>query len=169
MSQISQVAPPLERSSCVLAWISLRMRNRRGESGPLEAELADVNRAAKRLGKKEAARYSAYARVWLIEGVRLNPILTIYVSADCKRKPAVAYLRRIDRQPRWALKSEAELTIRGDVLSRWHPPARIACGSRQSRRQPSAESSNELCGSGALLLGPHSKTAKALRQRHRSC
>ena len=67
----------------------------------LTAELADVHRAAKRLRKREATRRSASARVWLVEGVKLNIVLTIYVLADCRHEPAVSYLRRMGRQHRW--------------------------------------------------------------------
>ena len=67
----------------------------------LTAELADVHRAAKRLRKREATRRSASARVWLVEGVKLSIVLTIYVLADCRHEPAVSYLRRMGRQHRW--------------------------------------------------------------------
>ena len=77
----------------------------------LKAELAEVNLAAKRLRAMEATRLSASSRVWLIEGAKLEILLTIYVLADCRHEPAVSYLRRIGRQHRWPQKSDTELTV----------------------------------------------------------
>ena len=77
----------------------------------LKAELAQVHLAAKRLRAMEATRLSASSRVWLIEGIRLEILLTIYVLADCRHEPAVSYLRRIGRQHRWPQKSDTELTV----------------------------------------------------------
>ena len=77
----------------------------------LTAELADVHRAAKRLRKREATRRSASARVWLVEGVKLNIVLAISVLADCRHEPAVSYLRRMGRQHRWPQKSDTELIV----------------------------------------------------------
>ena len=77
----------------------------------LTAELADVHRAAKRVRKKEATQRSASARVWLVEGVKLNIVLAINVLADCRREPAVSYFRRMRRQHRWPQKSDTELIV----------------------------------------------------------
>ena len=77
----------------------------------LKAEFADVHRSAKRLRKRKATRRSASARVWLVEGVKLSIVLTIYVLADCRHAPAVSYLRRMGRQHRWPQTSDAELTV----------------------------------------------------------
>ena len=77
----------------------------------LKAELADVRRAAKRLKEKESAQRSASDRAWLIDGVKLILILTIFVLVDCRHEPAVSYLRRLGRQHRWPSKSDTELTV----------------------------------------------------------
>ena len=77
----------------------------------LTAELADVHRAAKRVRKREATRRSASARVWLVEGVKLNIVLAIYVLADCRHEPAVSYFRRMGRQHRWLQNSDTELIV----------------------------------------------------------
>ena len=83
----------------------------KGRKRVLEAELAEVHRAAKRLRALEATRLSALSRVWLIEGTKLKVLLTIYVLADCRHEPAVSYLRRIGRQHRWPQKSDTELIV----------------------------------------------------------
>ena len=49
--------------------------------------------------------------MWLVEGVKLNIVLAIYVLADCRHEPAVSYLRRMGRQHRWPQKSDTELTV----------------------------------------------------------
>ena len=77
----------------------------------MTAEFADVHRAAKRLRKREATRRSASARVWLVEGVKLNIVLAIYVLADCRHEPAVSYLRRMGCQHRWLQNSDTELIV----------------------------------------------------------
>ena len=46
--------------------------------------------------------------MWLIDGVKLKVVLTLYVLADCRHEPAVAYLKR---QRRWLQKSDTQLTV----------------------------------------------------------
>ena len=75
----------------------------------LKAELANVRRTAKRLKEKESTQRSASERAWLIEGAKLNLILTIYVLADCSHEPAVSYLRSLGRQHRWPSKSDTAM------------------------------------------------------------
>ena len=80
----------------------------------LNAELADVHLAAKRLRTREATRLSASSRVRLIEGIKLKILLTMYVLADCRHEPAVPHIKRLDRlgrQHRWPQKSNTELTV----------------------------------------------------------
>ena len=77
----------------------------------MKAELADVHRAAKRFRAREATRLSASSHVRLIEGIKLNIILTMYALTDCRREPAVSRIKRMGRQHRWHQKSNTDLTV----------------------------------------------------------
>ena len=77
----------------------------------LNAELADVHRAAKRWKAKETTRLSASSRVRLIKDIKLKSILTMYALTGCRREPAVSHIKRMGRQHRWLQKSNTELTV----------------------------------------------------------
>ena len=75
----------------------------------LNAELAEVRLAARRLRSKEARRRSSFERAWLISDMDLRTSLAIYMLSSYAHEPAVAYLRRIGRQRRWPWKEDTEL------------------------------------------------------------
>ena len=75
----------------------------------LDASLTQIRLKAKRIKHNTSRQHRSIQRAWALDDKCLKIVLAVYMVSDSSCDAAVAYLKKLGRKRRWAVKNDSEL------------------------------------------------------------